>query len=230
VDSSKLGVGEIVAGIGGLALFVFMFLPWYGVDSVGGFGVSGVDLNVSAWESFSFVDILLFLVAVVVVGLVVVQMAESTPDMPAPPAQIITIAGVVALVLILFRLIFTPGFDTGGLDIDVDLGRKIGIFLGLIAAGGIAYGGWRATQESPMPTPDPIPSPTPDPVPEPPDPPPLPTPDPVPPIREPEPAPPAPDPTPPIPAPDPTPGPAADEAPPASEDPPRGGGYSPPQQ
>jgi hypothetical protein len=155
VDSSKLGVGETIAGISGLALFIFMFLPWYGLDSVGGFGVSGIDLNVSAWESFSFIDILLFLVAVVVVGLVIVQMAESTPDMPAPPAQIIAIAGAVAFVLILFRLIVTPGVDTAGLDIDVDLGRKIGIFLGLLAAAGIAYGGWRAMQETPMPSPSP---------------------------------------------------------------------------
>ena len=156
MDSSKLGVGEIVAGISGLALFVFMFLPWYGIDSVGGFGVSA---DASAWEAFSFIDLLLFLVCVVVVGLVIVQMAETTPDMPAPPAQIITIAGVVALVLILFRLIFTPGVDTGGVDIEVDLGRKIGVFLGLIAAAGIAYGGWRASSEGPAPaapvTPDP---------------------------------------------------------------------------
>ena len=159
MNSSKLGVGEIVAGISGLALFVFMFLPWYGVDSVGGFEVGGVDAN--AWEAFSFIDILLFLVAVVVVGLVIVQMAESTPDLPAPPAQIIMIAGVVALVLIVFRLLFTPDLDSSAIDIDVDLGRKIGVFLGLIAAAGIAYGGWRATQESATtsPTPDPVPAP-----------------------------------------------------------------------
>lgn len=159
MDSSKLGVGEIIAGISGLALFVFMFLPWYGVDSVGGFEVGGVDA--SAWEAFSFIDILLFLVAVVVVGLVIVQMAESTPDLPAPPAQIILIAGVIALVLIIFRLLFTPDLDSSAIDIEVDLGRKIGVFLGLIAAAGITYGGWRATQESATPssTPDPVPAP-----------------------------------------------------------------------
>lgn len=145
MDSSKLGVGEIVAGISGLALFVFMFLPWYGIDSVGGFGVDGAD--VSAWEAFSFIDVLLFLVAVVVVGLVIVQLAETTPDMPAPPAQIIMVAGIVALVLILFRLLITPGINADGLEIDVDLGRKIGVFLGLIAAAGITYGGWRASNE-----------------------------------------------------------------------------------
>ena len=151
MDSSKLGVGEIVAGISGLALFVFMFLPWYGIDSVAGFGVSA---DASAWEAFSFIDIVLFLVCVVVVGLVIVQMAETTPDLPAPPAQIITIAGAVAVVLILFRLIVTPGVDTGDTGIDVDLGREIGVFLALIAAAGIAYGGWRASSEAPAaPTP-----------------------------------------------------------------------------
>jgi hypothetical protein len=178
VDSSKLGVGEIVAGISALALFLFMFLPWYGIDSVGGFGVGGGDAN--AWEVFSFVDILLFLVVVAVVGLVLVQMAGSTPDMPSPPAQLIAIAGVVAFVLILFRLIFTPGIDTGGVDIDVDLGRKIGIFLGLIASAGIAYGGWRGMNEpaaagpgvggtsASAPPPPPPPAPTPAPPQEPP--------------------------------------------------------------
>ena len=39
----------------------------------------------------------------------------------------------------------------GSLDIPVglrlDVSRKIGVFLGLIAAVGIAYGGWRAMQE-----------------------------------------------------------------------------------
>ena len=146
MDSSKLGVGEIVAGISGLALFVFMFLPWYGIDSVAGFGVSA---DANAWEAFSFVDVVLFLVCVVVVGLVIVQLAETSPELPAPPARIITGAGVVALVLIVLRLIFTPGVDAGGVDIDVDLGRKIGIFLGLIAAAGIVYGGWRASNEAP---------------------------------------------------------------------------------
>jgi hypothetical protein len=145
VESSKLGVGQIIAGISGLLLFVFMFLPWYGIDSVAGFGVSGADA--SAWEAFSFIDILLFLVAVVVVGLVLVQLAEANPELPRPPAQIVMIAGVVALALILFRLIFAPGVDTGDLGIDVDVDRKIGLLLGLFAAAGITYGGWRAMNE-----------------------------------------------------------------------------------
>ena len=44
MDSSRLRTGEIVAGIGGLALFVFLFFDWFG----GGVHVSGSVLNGSA--------------------------------------------------------------------------------------------------------------------------------------------------------------------------------------
>ena len=35
MDSSRLRTGEIVAGVGGLALFVFLFFDWFGAG--GGF-------------------------------------------------------------------------------------------------------------------------------------------------------------------------------------------------
>ncbi len=147
MDTSKVGVGEMIAGISALALFIFMFLPWYGIDAVGGFGVSDLGGDLSAWEAFSFIDILLFLAAVAVIGVVLASAAGSDVDLPAPTGQIIAIAGGVALALVLFRLIFAPDLDTGGFEVDVDLGRKFGIFLGLIAAAGMTYGGWRAMNE-----------------------------------------------------------------------------------
>jgi hypothetical protein len=153
VDTSRVGVGEMIAGISALALFIFMFLPWFGLDSVDGFGLGDVGIDASAWEAFSFIDILLFLVVVVVLGLVLASAAASTPDLPQPPATIIAGAGAIALVLVLFRLIFPPGVDGGFADIDVDLGREIGVFLGLIASAGITYGGWRAMNEAGAPNP-----------------------------------------------------------------------------
>lgn len=149
MDTSKVSVGETIAGVSALALFIFMFLPWFGVESVEGFGVGDIGVDANAWEAFSFVDILLFLASAAVVGLVLARAAAALPDLPQPPATIIAAAGALAVLLILFRLVITPGFDTGG--VDVDLGRKIGIFLGLIAAGGIAYGGWRAMTEAEAP-------------------------------------------------------------------------------
>lgn len=145
MDTSKVSPGEMIAGISALALFIFLFLPWYGVDSVGGFGVGDLGGNLSAWEAFDFIDILLFLAAVVVVGLVLARAADAMPQLPQPPALIIAVAGAIALVLILFRLLVAPDFGTDA--VDVDLGRKLGIFLALLSAAGITYGGWRAMNE-----------------------------------------------------------------------------------
>lgn len=55
MELSRLRTGEIVAGIGGVALFVFLFFDWFG----GGAEVSGNVLNgtatishpgISGWE------------------------------------------------------------------------------------------------------------------------------------------------------------------------------------
>jgi hypothetical protein len=151
VDTTKISIGEIIAAASGLALFIFMFLPWYGLEastSVPGgsdFSVSGGNAN--AWEAFSFVDILLFLVVIVTVGIVVAKAADSLPALPQPSGLILAAAGALALLLVLFRLIFTPGEDVSGFGVEVDLTRKIGIFFGLLASAGIAYGGWRAMNE-----------------------------------------------------------------------------------
>jgi hypothetical protein len=153
VDTSRVSQGEVVAGIGAVALFIFLFLPWYGVGSTG-FGGGG---SLSAWEAFSFIDVLLFLVAAVVVGLVLARAAGATPELPQPPAVIILCAGGIAVVLILFRLLVAPDLDAGFLDPEVDLEREIGVFLGLISAAGIAYGGWRAMNDAVTVSPQPGP-------------------------------------------------------------------------
>ena len=102
--------------------------------------------HASAWEAFGFIDILLFLVVLVTLGLVGARAMGNVPTgLPAPPGLIIAIAGAVAAVLIVFRILSHPGPD---IDIEgVDFGRKIGIFLGLIAAGGITFGGYTAMNE-----------------------------------------------------------------------------------
>ena len=118
MDTSKVSFGEMVAGASAAALFIIMFLPWYGgkatgsVPGAGSFSVSGG--NVSAWEAFSFIDILLFLVVLVVIALTVAKAMGSAPDLPAPAGQIVAIAGGIAVVLILFRILSTPGADVSG--------------------------------------------------------------------------------------------------------------------
>jgi hypothetical protein len=147
VDTSKISFGETVAAASAGLLFVFMFIPWFGASAeVAGGKIQGGNAN--AWQAFSIIDILLFLVIAVTIGLVVARAAGKLPaELPAPPGVIILGAGVLAALLIIFRLINTPGEDVVGFGVQVDVGRKIGIFLGLIAAAGIAFGGKTAMDE-----------------------------------------------------------------------------------
>ncbi len=77
--------------------------------------------------------------------------ASASPPYPG-------IARACSVLLILFRIIDVPDFGGAGAAIDqaealgmdtggAEIGRKIGVFLGLIAAGGIAYGGYLSMQE-----------------------------------------------------------------------------------
>jgi hypothetical protein len=61
-------------------------------------------------------------------------------------STIVTVLGVISVLLILFRIIVPPTFASfGGVSVDATL--SLGIFLGLIAAGGIAYGGYSTMRE-----------------------------------------------------------------------------------
>lgn len=143
MNSSHLGMGEKIAGGGALVLLISLFLPWYSASLKGLATASG---DVTAWEAFSFIDILLFLVAIVVLGLVAAKAAGALPALPAPGGLIIAAAGALALLLILYRLIDMPGPDVPAeLNLTVDVSPAAGLIIGLIAAAAVAFGGYRAT-------------------------------------------------------------------------------------
>ena len=147
VDTSRISFGEMVAAASGLALIIFLFLPWYGAEAeIAGFSQSE---NANAWEAMGLIDILLFLAGLVAIAVALARASGAMPaNLPAPPGTIVAIAGAIALILVLFRLIDIPTGDIpeGSEDL-VDFSRKIGVFLSLIAAGGIAYGGYTAMNE-----------------------------------------------------------------------------------
>ena len=125
-----------------------LILDWWGYD-VGAGGFSG-SAGASAFQWLSFLDIVLFLIGAIAVGAAIARATGSMPsDLPQPPGLIVAGAGALAVLIILFRILIPgdgPAGDLGGL-VDLDATRKIGAFLGLIAAGGIAFGGWTAMNE-----------------------------------------------------------------------------------
>ncbi|HKG36388.1 MAG TPA: hypothetical protein VKA89_08135 [Solirubrobacterales bacterium] len=137
MDVNRLTQGEKIAAGSAIALFIIMFLKWYGVDEAGGAG------DLSAWDAFDFIDLILLLTVIVTVGAAAAKASANRIDFPLSTA--IAVLGGLSTLLVLFRLIVTPDIDV--IVGEIDLSRSYGVFLGLIAAAGIAYGGWRAMDE-----------------------------------------------------------------------------------
>ena len=138
MDANRLSQGQLVAAIGAIALFIISFLPWFGIPSVttvGGVQVGGGG-NFNLWEAENPLDI--YLLIVILVALVPAAMALLGDGADAPLAPIATaLLGGVGTLLILYQVFDTPGITD----------RKIGLFLGLIACGAVAVGGYLTMQE-----------------------------------------------------------------------------------
>jgi hypothetical protein len=141
LDSSRLRTGEIVAGIAGLALFVFLFFDWFG----GGAEVSGSLVNgtatlshpgISGWDALT--DLPGFLIIMSgVAGIALAYLAASGQrvNIPVRRGAITALLGALAVLLILWRMF--AGSPT----------LKIGVFLGLAAAIAITAGALIALRE-----------------------------------------------------------------------------------
>jgi hypothetical protein len=123
-----------ILGASGVALLIFMLLPWYGVDLgkfAGAAAVAGVDTTASAWTVFSYTDILLFLTGVAAIASFVLtsQRHEQAPNAIKAAAGL----GALCTFLVIYRIINQPGPNDF-------ISVKIGAFLGLIAVAGVTYG------------------------------------------------------------------------------------------
>jgi hypothetical protein len=144
MDVSRLNTGEKLAGAAGIALLLIMFLfDWFTVDVGGGF--ADISVGGNAWETMELIRFVILLAAISGIALAVVAANNSKVDLPIALSAITAGLGILAVVLIAFRIISPP--DGGAGDFGVDIGRGIGVFLGLIAAAGVAAGGWLAMQD-----------------------------------------------------------------------------------
>jgi hypothetical protein len=146
MDVTRMSQGEKVAGISGIALFLIMIIfKWFGLKvGVGGFGAEG---SRNAWGSYGFTDIVLFLTAMGAIALALVSASDSDVDIPVALSAIVTGLGIISVILVVISIISPPDFGVDLSGTGVDHTRKIGAFLGLIAAIGVTVGGWLAMQE-----------------------------------------------------------------------------------
>lgn len=176
---SRLRLGEAIAGASGVLLFVAMFLPWY---EIGGnlpaarrvpiqilAQQSGIDLNRTAWEAFTVIDLVLLAAVLAAVALVVLTFTQRAVALPVAMSVIVTLVGVVAAVLVLYRLIDEPGLSVAGGKAlpDSVIAIRFWAYAGFVLTLGIAAGGFlsmadegerlAAAEASPEPTTRPAP-------------------------------------------------------------------------
>ena len=123
MDLRRLRAGEWLAAAGGVALLVALALPWYEGD--GG--------DVTGYEAFSVVDILLVLVAAAALALAILQATRTSPALPVAFAVLTVTVGAIGILLVLYRLIDNPGEVSG-------VGG--GAWLALVAVVALTAGGW----------------------------------------------------------------------------------------
>ena len=148
MDLDRLNTGEKIAAGSAILLFIFMFFDWFGVEvnGAGGFSGSVPGAGGSAWDALDFIPIVLLVTIIAALVMAGLRFADSTAEPPVPMSTVVTVLGVISVLLILFRIIDPPSFGSfGGVSVDATL--DVGIFLGLISAAGIAYGGYSAMRE-----------------------------------------------------------------------------------
>jgi hypothetical protein len=125
MDLRRLRAGEWLAGASGVTLLGSLFLPWY-------------EPATSGWESLAAIDVLLAFVAASGVLLAIVTAVQRVPAVPIATSALVSIAGVFAVLLVLYRVLDIP---------DGAVGREWALWLGLAGAAGIVAGAFIAMRD-----------------------------------------------------------------------------------
>src|SRR3954453_20522029 len=101
MNFSRLGRGELLAVLGGVALALSLFLPWYATNPENRNAViDGVRGTVSAWDVFPILRWLLLAGGVARLILAWVILRDHQPSWPR--GEMTAVVGMIAIVLVLY--------------------------------------------------------------------------------------------------------------------------------
>ena len=150
-DITRLRRADRIVGAGGIAFFIFLFFfKWLGVSSNVS-SVAGINLNANesanGWHSFTNSRWIWLIAIIVAIGSVVLVATQRKLNAPVQVGVLVAAFGAVSTALIAYRIIHHPSAHVSYGPFHASVGIKIGIWLGLIAAGAVTYGGYLQMQD-----------------------------------------------------------------------------------
>jgi hypothetical protein len=150
-DISRLRRSDRIIGIGAIALFIFLFFfKWYGYSgnapSVTGVNISS-SYSINGWHTFTVNRWIWLITIIVALAAVAISAGVLTLESPVQRGVLVTGLGALSTLTILYRIIHHPSASASFGSFHASVGIKIGIWLGLIAAAALTYGGYLAMQD-----------------------------------------------------------------------------------
>ena len=146
----RLSSGERIAFISAIFLFVLMFFHWYEVKAVNTsnllFAVQSVEPGKNAWEALDHIPTVLLITILATLAVVVLRLTNALREDSPPVNAVVAALGLASVSLIVFRIVDPPVFNVEPTTTTEGAVRPP-IYLALLAAAGIAYGGFRAMRE-----------------------------------------------------------------------------------
>src|SRR3954452_11852413 len=135
MNFSRLGRGEFLAVLGGVALALSLFLPWYKTNPDNRNAmIDGMRGTVSGWTAFPILH--WPLLAAAVAPLILAWVILRDHQLSWPRGEMTAVVGMIAIVLILYvGLVDRPGEPSGQISL------KLGWFLAVLACALMIVGG-----------------------------------------------------------------------------------------
>jgi hypothetical protein len=136
--------GELIAGVCALALLAMMFsLEWFGVAGVPGASATraATSTAVDAWHAMTVLRWLMLLTIGVTLGSVVLHLTQRGHGRMTETGLPIAVLGVLTAITLAWRVLISLPQPDQIID------QKLGAMLGLLAALGIALGGYERLRE-----------------------------------------------------------------------------------
>jgi cation transport ATPase len=139
LDLKRVNLGQQIAAIGAVLLFIFLFIGWYTVGgALGAFADQlGVNVSLKGWDAHTLLRWLMLLTIVAAIGLAFLSATKrSIPGLPVTASTILTALAALTTLLLAFRMFINQPRPDKLIDL------KFGVWLGLLSLVAITLGGW----------------------------------------------------------------------------------------